>query len=155
MKILYSIFLSFFYLGCNTSTTTFSKKEEDTFVKIIKLSKDYQIAFKDSIANLNYCAPFLITTNDTVEINNNINNSAFCGFTGQFVNSPNGKYSVLERTERGNIDDDENQYHENYFCWLVDLKSNHLVEQYQSACGGDWNEQNEWVTSDGKVVFSP
>lgn len=122
------------------------------FLKLITLNEKYKLAFKDSIKEFeaNYCSPILISNTDTVSINV-IGEELSCGFTGNFICSPNCEYVVLERIERGFI---ENEYHENYFCWLVNLRDQKVIEQFQSYCGGEWNKNNQWI-DDGKVVFSP
>jgi len=39
-------------------------------------------------------------------------------------------------------------------CVLINIQTCKVVDSYQSACAGEWNEKNEWYY-DKEVRFSP
>jgi hypothetical protein len=72
----------------------------------------------------------------------------------EFLLSPNKKYIVLQTLEAGYFEGEKGkQYHENAFCYIINLKSNSVLEQLQSACGGSWDNNNNWVNNE-EVIFT-
>lgn len=116
----------------------------------------YSIGFGRFTSESNYCNVYVIENSTHIKIIWTDNDEyEFCGFTGNFNPSPNGRYIILEKIEQGVVDDGvSKEYHENYFCWLIDLQDKRVISQFQGDCGGEWTENNEWVMGED-VLFKP
>jgi hypothetical protein len=69
--------------------------------------------------------------------------------------SPDKNYLVLAYIIKGYVEDGNNKVlHENALCVIVNIEKYKVVETLQSACGGEWNEHNQWMYDD-KIIFSP
>ena len=129
------------------------------FVKIINVSDEFKLAFKEYDTVSWFCDIYVIKKNIPHKIiygdDPKFNDEQFCGFSETYSLSPNGKFIVVERIERGYVEDGKTKIlHENAFCWLINLEDFKFIDQFQSACGGEWNEKNEWVYGD-EIKFSP
>jgi len=63
--------------------------------------------------------------------------------------SPNKKYAVLDNIIKGYV---AQELHENYQCVLIDIDNAILLDTWQSACGGEWDKNNHWI-SGGETLF--
>jgi hypothetical protein len=76
----------------------------------------------------------------------------FCGTDIKI--SPNKKFIVLEHISKGLVyDGKKNNLVETYHCVVINVAQYKVVKHLQSECGGEWNEQNEWVNN-GETIFS-
>ena len=149
----------FLFLNCENSSKNIQNKKEDVkktkieFVKKVQLSGSTQLAFAkhDTVFDL-YYEPFLIVNykNYPLEGFDNINRS-----NGDILGiAPNGNYFIMDYLSIGYIEKNgENILYENYFCVVVDILNKRILHQMQGDCGGEWNGQNQWISS-GKVVVS-
>lgn len=69
--------------------------------------------------------------------------------------SPNADYVVVDAIIKGYVhgSDQDSTLHENYTCAIIDLKKAKIIHHIQQDCDGSWNKNNQWVSSEGKVVF--
>jgi hypothetical protein len=69
--------------------------------------------------------------------------------------SPNKKYVLISYIIKGYIGDGKTkEIHENALCVIIDIRNSEVVEELQSACGGEWNDKNQWIY-DNRIIFSP
>lgn len=68
--------------------------------------------------------------------------------------SPNKDYLITDDIIRGYVQTSETDsiFNENYVCALINLNNGKTVTTYQSACGGAWNEKNQWIYGD-EIIF--
>lgn len=69
--------------------------------------------------------------------------------------SPNAKYVVVDGIIKEYVHESakDSTLHENYTCAILDIKKAKIIKQMQQGCDGSWNKKNQWVSSDGKVIF--
>lgn len=70
--------------------------------------------------------------------------------------SPNHRYMLLDRIEYGfvYINENDSVLHQNYFCDIIDVRNAKIKLSLQSDCDGFWNNKNQFVKPDGKVLFN-
>ena len=118
------------------------------------ISNEYKLGFLEYNNNFSlYKKPIIIVAKKKYKIlgydNSNFSDGNIIGI------SPNKKYIVLDYIIKGYANDGINkEMHENYLCVIIDLNQHKVVLQMQSDCGGEWNEQNQWVNNN-KIIFNP
>ena len=141
-----------------TVVKTEPEKERNSlkFIKILEVSNEFKIAFKEYDSVSWYCDIYVIKENVShkVVFDEEDLDQETCGFSETYSLSPNGKFIVIERIERGYVEDGKTKnLHENAFCWLINLENFKVIDEFQSACGGEWNDKNEWIYDD-EIKFS-
>ncbi|SDI13558.1 hypothetical protein [Chryseobacterium jejuense] len=128
----------------------FSQSEKK--LPVIPISKWYKLGFKTYDKEFKmYQNPFILNGHKkyTIEGYGSMNYS-----DGKLLGiSPNNRYIVLDHISKGYVEDGVNkQLYENYLCVIVDVHKKEVVMNMQSDCSGEWNKNNQWMSS-GKAVF--
>ncbi|BAP30464.1 uncharacterized protein CHSO_1427 [Chryseobacterium sp. StRB126] len=118
---------------------------------LIPISKSYKLGFKTYNKEFEmYQNPFILNGNKTYKIKGYGMNYSDGGILGI---SPNSRYIVLDHISKGYVEDGVNkQLYENYLCVIVDVYKKEVIMNMQSDCSGEWNNNNQWISS-GKVIF--
>ena len=117
-----------------------------------EITKEYQLGFMSYDREFEmYQKPILKKGKNILKING-YDDSNFSD--GNVISiSPNNKFIVLDYISKGYVEhNNEKELYENYFCVIIDLIKHKVVAQLQSDCGGEWNNNNQFV-SNGKIVF--
>ena len=137
-----------------TDTTKVSVSK--TYIKLTKevpMNSSYKLAFTTYDKKFDtYGSPVIITERDTNKIQFH-NKEDLAGFSSDVDISPNGLFILINRVERGYVNN--NILHENTFCYLINLQEHKMEEQFQSQCDGEWNDESQWIGTDGELLFSP
>ena len=135
-----------------TATVDGQKTKQQSIVKLISISQEYSLGFKSYNAKWQfYYKPFIIRNGRQVKIIGFDDNN---GTDTSVKVSPSKKFIVISSIAKGYVGlGKEKVLHENALCVIVALQKAKVVSQMQSACGGEWNEKNEWIDG-GKVIFS-
>lgn len=145
--LIFLLFLSSF--SPRPNTPSFVIKVDKT-TKIIFTEVQY-IKNKNDKVDTFYCAPRIIKNSDTLSIGYI---SDFCGFIEDYSISPNKQNIVLHRIESGWVEEIDlsgqidSFWHENYFCYFIDVKNNKVLFQSQTDCDGHWNKHNKWIKNE-------
>ncbi|REC60063.1 hypothetical protein DRF65_23015 [Chryseobacterium pennae] len=120
---------------------------------LIPISRSYQLGYNtyDNEFQM-YQNPFILSDGKKYKIEGygsmNYSEGKLLGI------SPNNRYIVLDHISKGYVEDGESKrLYENYLCVIVYLPGKKVVMYMQSDCGGEWNRNNQWVSSNGRVVF--
>ena len=156
-KLLILSVLCLFISGCknNVKAETVSFEHTSVLLKdtLVKISSDWAILFLryDEKMELWY-DPYILdlNNNDTIKIENyNYEN----GSIPDIIVSPNAKYFVLDNIIKGYVETEEGKkLHENYKCTIIDLKAANSIIKMQQHCGGEWDNENNWVSGD-EIIF--
>lgn len=120
---------------------------------VITISKSYKLGFRTYDKEFKmYQNPFILKDGIKYKIEGyGSMNYAEGGVLGI---SPNKKYIVLDHISKGYVEDGtDKKLYENYLCVIVDVPGRKVVMSMQSDCDGEWNGNNQWVSSNGRVVF--
>lgn len=120
---------------------------------LITISKFYKLGFRSYNKEFKmYQNPFILNGGKQYKIEGYGSMSYSEG--GVLGISPNNRYMVLDHISKGYVEDGiDKKLYENYLCVIVDIPSKKVVMSMQSDCDGEWNKNNQWVNSSGKVVF--
>ncbi|MDM1553101.1 MULTISPECIES: hypothetical protein [Chryseobacterium] len=118
---------------------------------LIPISKSYKLGFKTYNKEFKmYQNPFILNGNKTYNIKGYGMNYSDGGILRI---SPNSRYIVLDHISKGYVEDGASKkLYENYMCVIVDVYKKKVVMSMQSDCSGEWNKNNQWISS-GKVIF--
>ena len=143
--------LALFASSCGQSNA--KKQAETTNIcqgeTLVKLSETHGFLFQYYDTELGlYYKPRIVDfrSNDTLIIQN------FAYENGSELDirvSPNKKYAVIDNIIKGYVD---GEMYENNQCALIDIDNAILLDTWQSACGGEWDENNNWVNG-SEIVF--
>ena len=130
----------------NTKKQTTNICQGDTLVKLSD-THGFLFLYYDTELEL-YYKPRIVDfrNNDTVIIQN------FAYENGSELDvrvSPNKKYAVIDNIIKGYV---AGEMYENYQCVLIDIDNAILLDTWQSACGGEWDKNNNWVNG-SEIVF--
>jgi hypothetical protein len=154
-SIIILVITAFIAGGCSGQATqkqteTANICQRDT---LLKLSETHGIIFRKYDKELKlWYEPRIVDfrSKDTVIIQN------FTYENGSELDvrvSPNKNYAVLDNIIKGYMETPSGrELHENYMCVLIDIDNAILLDFWQSACGGEWDKNNNWV-NDGEIIF--
>lgn len=117
--------------------------------KNVTINEDVKLIFTDKVQNY-WTKPKLIINKDTLSIK---------GWDDEWGSeldikiSPNKKYIIVDAiiTDMPSSKDELNTL-ENYTCQLISIYKSEVLDSFQTACDGEWNDNNEW-TSNGEIIF--
>lgn len=129
---------------------TFSQNKKS--LHTVPITKTYTLGFSAYNKEFQmYQKPFILMGKKKYKIQG-YDNENYSGGSILSV-SPNKKYIVLDYISKGYVDDGTNKtLYENYLCVIVDVSKKLVVKEMQEDCGGNWNENNEWVNN-GQLIF--
>ena len=153
MKPLFITFLIFLSSCSYLKRKHYFVIQIDSTTKIVFTDIEYVNGFNNEIDTF-FCGPLILKDDDTLGIYYYTIGyiSEFCGFTGEYDISPNKQYILIFRLEEGwivNTNDNgqlDSFFHDQFFCCLIDIKNKELLDEFQAGCGGEWNEDGEWIT---------
>ena len=162
MKIIFNttiLFLSLMCLNCKQNNVQKSvdiklkfNNKKDTLIRLNDTLSLYYASYNKDLKlwyNLS-----IVNKNDSVRL---IKRSDYFGVGSELFHSlsPNAKYAIVDGIIKGYVQESEKDsiLHENYTCAIIDLKKIKIISQIQEDCDGSWNAKNQWVSSNGKVVF--
>ncbi len=120
---------------------------------VITISKSYKLGFRTYNKEFKmYQDPFILNGGKKYKIEGYSSTNYSEG--GALGISPNKQYIVLDHISKGYVEDGKSKrLYENYLCVIVDISKKKVVTYMQSDCDGEWNSSNQWLSSDGRVVF--
>lgn len=134
-----------------------NNKKFPEFVKIYKLTDNYAIGFsevsyfKEHNPDTVFRLPFVISNNDTIQIN-----GFECYSSLSFQTSPNGNYTMTDATCLGYMEreNEETVLHDVNHCFIINLKKAEIVKDLLGVeASGEWNEMNEWIDPITKEII--
>jgi hypothetical protein len=125
--------------------------QKDTLIRLsethgilyLRYNKDMELWYDPCIIDFSH--------NDTL----NIKNFEYENGSDLFISvSPDKRYAVVSNIIKGYLHVAENDsiLHENYKCELIDLENAVSLVGWQSACGGEWDENSNWIYG-GEIQF--
>ncbi len=117
--------------------------------KNVTINENVKLIFTDKVQNY-WKKPKLIINKDTLSIK---------GWDDEWGSeldikiSPNKKYIIVDAiiTDMPSSENELNTS-ENYTCQLISIYKSEILDSFQTACDGEWNDNNEW-TSNGEIIF--
>ena len=69
--------------------------------------------------------------------------------------SPNKQFLITDGINIGyvQISKTDSILHDVWGCFLIKLDNGEVINSFQSACDGEWNSKNEWI-SGGEIIFN-
>ena len=136
----------------STTDSTTQVLSKDT---LISVSADWAILFLryDERMKLWY-EPYIVDLNkkDTIRIKNYNDEN---GSELDIRVSPNKRYAVMDNIIKGYVETENGEeLHENYTCTIIDIINANSVMTMQEDCGGEWNNENQWIIGD-EIIFNP
>lgn len=141
------LLMSFLCIACATPSGV------QQYALTVKLTGKYELAFlkKEGGDSPLFYKPRLLYNGEEKKIEGYNDEN----FSGREVSlSPGKKYLKMDHIVKGYIarNTTDSVLYENYGCVIVDIKKAVVLEYFQSACDGNWNKNEEWV-SGGTIEF--